>query len=116
MIFPTGSQNNKIIAMMVVAIIFILSAITIKYGKMYFLIAGYNTMSAAEKAKINIEAVATLFRNVFFTLAGILILSELLINYLEWPELGEYIQLPAILISVLWILLRSNSKKYRFDR
>ena len=102
--------------MIVVAILLILAAIAVKYGKMYNLIAGYNTMSPAEKAKVKIEAVATLFRNVFFTVAGVLILAELLINYFDWPELGEYIQLPAILIGAAWIMLRSNSKKYRFDK
>lgn len=99
--------------MIVIAIIFILLASAIKYGKMYFLIAGYNTMSASEKAKINIEGIATLFRNVFFILAGVLIASELLIEYLDRPELGNYIQVPAILTSIVWIILWSNSKKYR---
>lgn len=102
--------------MIAIAILFILIAIAIKYAKMYFLIAGYNTMPAAEKAKVKIEAVATLFRNVFFTMAGILILSQILIDYFDWPELGIYIQSPTILIGVAWIVLRSNSKKYRYDR
>lgn len=100
----------------IIAFILILSAVAIKYGKLYNLIAGYNTMSPAEKAKINIEAVATLFRNVFFTLAALLIFSEVLAYCFEWPELGEYIQFPAILIAIIWLLIRSNSKKYRYDR
>jgi hypothetical protein len=102
--------------MIILGLIFIVLGFGIKYAKMYFLIAGYNTMSAAEKARINSEAVATLFRNVFATLGAVLIFSELLIDYFKWPELGEYIQLPAILIAVVWIILRSNSKKYRYDR
>ncbi|RDI12132.1 DUF3784 domain-containing protein [Flavobacterium sp. AG291] len=102
--------------MLAVAFIFIVAAIAVKYGKMYNLIAGYNTMSPAEKAKINIEAIATLFRNVFFGMAAVLIVSEILIQYSVWPELGEYIQIPALLIGTLWILLRSNSKKYRYDK
>lgn len=100
----------------VIAFVFILSAIAIKYGKMYFLIAGYNTMPASEKAKVKIEGIATLFRNVFFTLAAVLIISGLLTEYSDWAELGNYIELPAILIAVVWIIMRSNSKKYRYDR
>lgn len=100
----------------IIAFILILPAVAIKYGKMYNLIAGYNTMSPAEKAKINIEAIATLFRNVFFTLAAVLIFSEVLTYCFDWPELGEYIQFPAILIAMIWLLIRSNSKKYRYDR
>jgi len=48
--------------MVIVAFIFILLGIVIKHGKMYFLIAGYNTMSKEEKAKYDIEGIATLFR------------------------------------------------------
>lgn len=102
--------------MLAVALIFIVAAIAVKHGKMYNLIAGYNTMSPAEKAKVNIEAIATLFRNVFFSMAAVLIVSEILIQYSVWPELGEYIQIPALLIGTLWILIRSNSKKYRYDK
>lgn len=101
---------------LIIVVVFIIIAIAIKYGKMHFLIAGYNTMPAAEKAKVNIEAVATLFRNVFFTLAAVLLLSYCLDEFFEWDEFANYIQMPAILIAVVWIILRSNSKKYRYDR
>ena len=47
--------------MIVTAIIFIVLGILIKYGKMYFLIAGYNTMPREEKEKYNIAGIATLF-------------------------------------------------------
>ena len=40
--------------MLITAILFIVFGILIKYGKMYFLIAGYNTMSKEEKEKYNI--------------------------------------------------------------
>ena len=73
-------------------------------------------MSAAEKAKINIEAVARLFWNVFATLGILLIVSELLINYFNWQEISGYIQLPPILIAILWILIQSNSMIYRIGR
>jgi len=52
--------------MLITAILFIVFGILIKYGKMYFLIAGYNTMSKEEKEKYNIEKIATVFRNVMF--------------------------------------------------
>lgn len=53
----------------VIALLFILFGILIKYGKMYFLIAGYNTMSKEKKQNYNIEGIATLFRNVMFGMA-----------------------------------------------
>ena len=59
--------------MITVAIIFIVLGILIKYGKMYFLIAGYNTMSKEEKSKYDIEGIATIFRNTMFGMALIVI-------------------------------------------
>jgi hypothetical protein len=53
-----------------IAILFILIGILIKYAKMYFLIAGYNTMSKEEKSKYDVDGIATVFRNTMF---GILI-------------------------------------------
>lgn len=98
-----------------IAILFILIGFAIKYAKMYFLIAGYNTMSKAEKARIRIEALSRFMGNVFFVMGAVLLLADLLIACFNWPELGMYIQLPVILVGVAWIILRSNSKKYRYD-
>jgi uncharacterized membrane protein YcjF (UPF0283 family) len=101
--------------MIIIGLIFIVLGFGVKYAKMYYLIAGYNTMPAAEKAKINIKAVAALFWNVFGSLGVVLIVSELLMDYFNREEFG-YIQLPAILIAILWILIRSNSMIYRIGR
>ncbi len=99
-----------------IAILFILIGFAIKYAKMYFLIAGYNTMPKAEKAKINIEALGRFLGNVLFTMGAIVLVADLLIEYFDTPEAGLYIQLPVIVIGVLWIIVRSNSKKYRYER
>ena len=45
--------------MILTAIIFIILGIIIKYGKMYWLIAGYNTMPKEEKEKYDIEGIAS---------------------------------------------------------
>lgn len=55
--------------MITVAIIFIVLGILIKYVKMYFLVAGYNTMRKAEKSKYDIEGIAPIFRNAMFGMA-----------------------------------------------
>ena len=99
-----------------IAILFILIGFAIKYGKMYFLIAGYNTMPAKEKAKYNIEGIATLFWNVFF-LMGAIILAASLVNYIfDCPEIEYNVFMPTVVIGVLWILIRTKGKKYRLDR
>lgn len=58
-----------------IAILFIVLGILIKYGKMYFLIAGYNTMSKEEKEKYDIEGIASVFRNIMFGMAFIIIIG-----------------------------------------
>ena len=45
----------------IIGMIFIVIGVAIKYGKLYNLIAGYNTMTEEEKANYNIEKVANLF-------------------------------------------------------
>ena len=62
--------------MLITAILFIVFGILIKYGKMYFLIAGYNTMSKEEKEKYDIERIATVFRNVMFGMGFMIILRS----------------------------------------
>lgn len=96
-----------------IAILFFLIGFGVKYGKAYYLISGYNTMSKAEKATVDIEKLATLFRNVFFTMAAILLLGSLADYCFEWPEFGNFIFLPTILIGVVCITFSRYSKKYR---
>lgn len=43
------------------AILFIILGILIKYGKMYFLIAGYNTLPAKKKATYDINGLQQYF-------------------------------------------------------
>lgn len=57
------------------AMVFIALGIAIKYGKMHFLMAGYNTMSKEDKAKYDIEGISSVFRNVMFGMALIIILG-----------------------------------------
>ena len=72
---------------MIVAVVFIILGVAIRYCKWYFLIAGYKTMSAEEKQKVNIEKVATLFRDVMFITAFILIAGDLILPWFEIPIL-----------------------------
>ena len=49
-----------------ISLLFVLLGILIKYGKMNFLIAGYNTMSKEERDKVDIKKLANLFKNTMF--------------------------------------------------
>ncbi|WP_445383087.1 DUF3784 domain-containing protein [Robiginitalea sp. IMCC43444] len=99
--------------MLAVAFIFILIGILVKYGKMYFLIAGYNTLPKEEKEKYDIAGIATVFRNTFFGMALIIIAGYFLARYLNMPDL-EWISLFAsTLLGLPYLLIRVNSDRYK---
>jgi len=99
--------------MIVTAIIFIVLGFLIKYGKMYWLIAGYNTMPKEEKEKYNIEGIANLFRNVMFGMALIIIFEYLISVLTENPSIQNYAFWTSMIVGIPYLLIKSNSKKYK---
>lgn len=63
-------------------VICLLLGILIRTGKVNFLIAGYNTMSKEEKAKVNIEAVCKYLGKIII-LAAIVLLIGVVLLYLN---------------------------------
>lgn len=90
-----------------------LLGIVIKHFKLYFLIAGYNTMSKKEKEKVKIEKVAILFRNVLIFIGLSLVIMSLATLYIDNPEITNYLFFAIILGSVIFLLVKSNSSKYK---
>ncbi|NRD22021.1 DUF3784 domain-containing protein [Winogradskyella litoriviva] len=97
-------------------ILFIVLGALIKYGKMYFLIAGYNTMSSEKKANYNIEGIATVFRNAMFGMAFIMLVGIGISYGLENPKLKEYFFFGALIIGIPYLLLVSNSNKFKLKK
>ena len=102
--------------MILSAIIFIILGILIKYGKMYWLIAGYNTMPKDEKEKYNIEGIANLFRDVMFGMALIIIVGYFLTKLTENPNIQNYAFWTSMIIGIPYLLIKSNSKKYKIKK
>lgn len=102
--------------MLFTIILFIVLGALIKYGKMYFLIAGYNTMSKEKKANYNIEGIATLFRNAMFGMAAIMLIGLGLSYGLDKPKLEEYFFFGALIIGIPYVLIVSNSDKFKLDK
>jgi glycopeptide antibiotics resistance protein len=96
-----------------IAVFFIVLGILIKHGKMHFLIAGYNTMSKKEKEYYNIEAIATVFRNVMFGMALLIIVGYVISRLTENSAIQNYAFWVALLIGIPYLLVVSNAKKYR---
>ncbi|WP_452230472.1 DUF3784 domain-containing protein [Lacinutrix sp. MEBiC02404] len=99
--------------MLITAFIFILLGALIKYGKCYFLIAGYNTLTKEEKEKYHIEGIATLFRDVMFGMAILIIIGYFASKWLENANLQNIFFYISIGIGIPYLLIKSNSKKYK---
>nr|WP_321247532.1 DUF3784 domain-containing protein [uncultured Psychroserpens sp.] len=99
-----------------VAVIFIILGILIKNFKLYFLIAGYNTMSKEKQEKYDIIGIATVFRNTMFGMAIILLLGYGLSKWLETPNLEIYSFIFALVIGLPYLLIVSNSNKYKIGK
>ena len=96
-----------------IAVLFVVLGIAINYGKMYNLIAGYNTKSPQEKEKYNIEKIATLFKNVMFGMALIIVCGYTIAKLLSIPEVEVIAVVVAVVIGLPYLLYHSNSKKYK---
>ncbi len=99
--------------MLIAALIFVLLGILIKYGKMYNLIAGYNTLSKEEKEKYDIEGIATVFRNGMFGMAFFIALGYFLSKWLNNSTIQDIAFWGSFIVGMIYILVVSNSKRYR---
>jgi len=99
--------------MLIIAItmFFVLLGSLVKYGKMYFLIAGYNTMSAEEKAEYDIERIASIFRNGFYAMAILMVMISLIPLGISDDYIGFTSIMVSVLTGVTYILVKANSKK-----
>lgn len=95
------------------AILFILLGALIKYGKLYFLIAGYNTMSAEEQEKYDIEGIATVFWQAMLGMGLLLIVGQIIANSLSIKDLEFAIFFVTIIVGVAYLLVKVNSNKYK---
>jgi hypothetical protein len=99
--------------MIIIAILFIILAILIKYGKMYFLIAGYNTMSKEEKENYDIVGIANVFWKAMLGMAFVILAGYITALFTGRSTIQNYTFGAAIIVGVSYLLIQSNSKKYK---
>lgn len=99
--------------MLGIALLFIVLGILVKHRKMYFLIAGYNTMSKKEKGNYNVEGIATVFRNAMFGMAFVIIAGSFIAAFTEHSNIQAYAFWASLMIGIPYLLIDSNSKKYK---
>ncbi len=98
---------------LIVASILIALALLIRYGKMYFLIAGYNTMGTKEKAQFHIEGIAKLFFKVCIYMAITMIIGYALALWLNVDTIEIVFFLFALVTGTPYLLIKSNSNRYK---
>lgn len=104
---------RKMETVLFVALLYIVLGILVKYGKMYNLIAGYNTMSETQKKYYDIEGIASVFRNAMFGMALIIVLGYLFGLWLDNSQMALYALFIASAIGIPYLLIRSNAARYR---
>lgn len=98
-----------------IAAFFIILGMAIKYGKLYFLMAGYNTLSKEAQEKIDIEGIASIFRNTMFGMGIFIIVGSVLAYYLKNSNIENIAFFGALLIGIPYLLIKSNSSKFKID-
>ena len=96
----------------VTGIFLIILGIVIKHGKMYILIAGYNTMPEKKKKNVDISGFASLMRNCFVLMGLMIIVGHYTLFYLGLIKLTDFL----ILISILIILPILIIKGRKYDK
>lgn len=96
-----------------VALLFVVLGILIKYGKQYWLIAGYNTMPKEKQEQYDIKGIANVFRNAMFGMALIMILGYIISMLFELHDIEKYSVFGALIIGLPYLLIYSNSKKFK---
>ena len=96
--------------MIEVAIMLLILGALIKYGRFYFLIAGYNTMTSSKKKKIDIKYVANIMWLGFLGMAAINSLGYVISIYLRNQSIQGMTVILATIIGVVFILIKSNGR------
>jgi len=98
-----------------ISIFFVILGIAIKNGKLYFLMAGYNTLPEEEKKKYDVEGIASVFRNAMFFMAFVISLGYYTAQWTETTEIKFYSFYGALIIGISYLLINSNKNKYKLD-
>lgn len=103
--------------MFIVTGIFIaLLGIFIEQSKSYSLIAGYNTMSAEKKKKVNIGLVAIALRNSFIILGLTWIVIPLITELLGTSQVKIILVIVIhFVFLILLVIIINTSKKYKIS-
>ncbi len=73
-------ENLSILILAIPILLILLAGWAIRFKRAYWLISGYNTMSAEKKRRVDIEPLGRLMANMCFVMAGIIATASFLIT------------------------------------
>ncbi len=72
-------------------------------------------MPKEEKEKYDIDGIASVFRNVMFGMALIIIVGFLVAKWIENPKIESYSFWTSLIAGIPYLLIKSNSNKYKIN-
>tara|TARA_R100000306_G_C4346609_1_gene127955 strand:- start:469 stop:810 length:342 start_codon:yes stop_codon:yes gene_type:complete len=96
-----------------IGIFFILLGLAIKHLKWHNAIAGYNTLSEKEKKKIDINKIATVFRNIMVAMGLLYIAAQLASLYYKDASIAEIAFFIITPVGAVLSIILLNSDKFR---
>lgn len=100
---------------MILGLFFIALGALIHFGKFHNLIAGYNTMSASDKKKVDIEGIGKLFWYVMLAIGLAIIAMNGVLFLLDSTELKEAFVGGILIIGLGFLIWQSNSSRYKIE-
>lgn len=109
-IFKYSNLHKMLFAESLTGIILIICGILVKQNPN--LIAGYNTLSEAEKQKIDIKRLSGFMHNSFIVIGSVSIIVTIILYLCGVTEYYRLIVLTSIVvIGVIYILIKGQTKK-----
>lgn len=97
--------------LLIMGIFFIICGLLIHKFKLYWLIAGYNTMSKEEKSEVDITGLARSIGIMFYLIAAIFIICSFFKNQFPNIEILAMISMTTVLIIGIF-----RAQKYNYDK
>lgn len=98
---------------LIVAIVLFVLGVLIKFGRLYFLIAGLNTMSDDERADYNLPKIGNLFFAVCSGMSAIIVIGYLVGKCIDNDYIEFAFLISGILFGLVVILVKINSSSYK---
>ncbi len=82
-------------------------AATLRFGKAYWLISGYNTMTAEQQKKVDVEGLSRFLANALFVAAGVIVVATVFVLLGIWV-VGAVLAALLFIPGVVYLMVRAQ--------